>query len=251
MAVLYLFRTQLNVYSPKYSIWLEVITTESSMIPHTLIYYIFWFVCLSVCICMCVCVFLCMSVCVLCVRTSSHHVRVCVCVHASSHHGQTIGPKRPKFKDVIQEVPGRTSLVEHSIPTGDASPIHLPPHRLAHSAQDFQREEMKTQLQQGIIEPSKSPWATIVIVPKKDGNKRMCVDFRKLNAATVEDDSYPLPYIEALINDIGMAKYIPTLDLTKGYHQVPVSKHSQERDHAFWADISPVDFPEADGSHTC
>ena len=70
-------------------------------------------------------------------------------------------------------------------------PYCFPPYRLAHSAHDLQREEIKTLLQQGIIEPSKSPWeAPIVIVPKKDGNKRMCVDFRKLNAVTV-DDPYP------------------------------------------------------------
>ena len=55
----------------------------------------------------------------------------------------------------------------------------------------------------------------------------MC-GFQEINAVTV-DDPYPLPHIEDLINDIGMAKYITTLNLTKGYHQVSVSKNSQEK----------------------
>ena len=100
-------------------------------------------------------------------------------------------------------------------PTGDASPIPLPPYRLAHSTQDFLREEIKALWQQGIIEPSRSPWATpVVIVPKKDWNKRMCVDFSKLNAITV-DDQYSLSHVEDLINDKGMAKYTTILDLTQ------------------------------------
>ena len=90
---------------------------------------------------------------------------------------------KENFKDVFQDVPGRTDVVTHDIPTGDARPVRLPPYRLAHKSQDFLREEIKTLLQQEIIEPSKSPWAApIVLVAKKDGSTGMCVDYRKLNA---------------------------------------------------------------------
>ena len=57
------------------------------------------------------------------------------------------------YKNVIQDIPGRTCLVHHDIPTGDSPPIRLPPYRLAHTAQVFLREEIQTLLKQGIIEP--------------------------------------------------------------------------------------------------
>ena len=76
---------------------------------------------------------------------------------------------------MIQDVPGRTSLVSHEIETGDSLPIRLPPYRLAHSSQEALREEIRTLLHQGIIETSRSPWAApIVLVTKKDGKLRMC-----------------------------------------------------------------------------
>ena len=136
---------------------------------------------------------------------------------------------KEKYKDIIQDVPGRTRLVHHDILTGNSPPIRLPPYRLAHTAQEVLREEIKSLLEQNIIEPSKSPWSVpIVLVPKKDGTTRMCVDYRKLNAVTT-GDPYPLPHIEDLINDIGSAKYITTLDLTKGYYQVPMGEDSREK----------------------
>ena len=115
------------------------------------------------------------------------------------------------------------------ISTGDYLPIRLPPYRLAHTAQETLREEIKTLLEQGIIEPSKSPRAPpLVLAPKNDGTTRMCVDYRKLNAVTV-GDPHPLPNIEELINSIGGSRFISTLDLTKGCYQVPVEKSSRQK----------------------
>ena len=93
---------------------------------------------------------------------------------------------------MLSDTPGRTNLVCHNISTGDAPPVRLPPYRLAHKSQEVLREEIQTLLNQGIIRPSTSPWAApIVLVPKKDNTKRMCVDYCKLNAVTVND---PYPY---------------------------------------------------------
>ena len=126
-------------------------------------------------------------------------------------------------------MPGRTTLVQHDIPTDDAVPIRFPPYRLAHHSQEVLREEIRTLLDQGIIRPSKSPWAApIVLVKKKDGTQRMCVDYRKLNKVTV-NDPYPLPNIEELIANLGSSRLITTLDLTKGYYQVPVTPKHQEK----------------------
>ena len=94
---------------------------------------------------------------------------------------------------------------------------------------NFLRADIQILLKQGIIEPSSSPWAApIVLVAKKDGSQHMCVDYRKLNVITI-GDPYPLPHIEELINGIGASKFITTLDLTKGYYQVPVAPEHKEK----------------------
>lgn len=78
----------------------------------------------------------------------------------------------------------------------------------------------------GVIEPSDSEWSSpIVIVPKKDGSLRICIDFRKLNAMSFFD-AYPMPRIEDLLERIGRANYITTLDICKGYWQVPLESQS-------------------------
>ena len=87
--------------------------------------------------------------------------------------------------------------------------------------------------QEGIIERSYSDWAApIVIVPKQqDGittGIRICVDMRRLNSVS-NFDAYPLPRIEDLIEQLGEAKFISKLDLTKGYWQIPLSTETKEK----------------------
>ncbi len=80
-----------------------------------------------------------------------------------------------------------------------------------------------------VIEPSNSPWSSpIVMVPKPDGTLRFCNDFRHLNEVS-EFDGYPMPWVYELLDRLGRARYISTLDLTKGYWQVPLSKTAKSR----------------------
>ena len=124
---------------------------------------------------------------------------------------------------------GRTNIVQHSIDTGEARPIKQPPYRVSQT----QRAEIETHianmLKQGIIDVSSSPWSSpVVLVKKKDGTTRFCVDYRKLNAVT-RKDSYPLPRIDDILDSLSGSKYFTTLDLQSGYHQVAMSPDSKDK----------------------
>ncbi len=82
--------------------------------------------------------------------------------------------------------------------------------------------------QLGVIEPSSSEWSSpIVLVPKKDGTLRFCLDFRKLNSVS-KFDPYPMPRVDELVERLGRAKFLSTLDLCKGYWQVPLDPACKE-----------------------
>ena len=115
-------------------------------------------------------------------------------------------------------------MTEHHIETGLAQPVRLPPYRPPHAYRDAVKKELQEMLSSGIIEPSTSEWsAPIVLVKKKDGSMRLCVDHRRLNQIS-RSDAYPMPRVDDLIDRVGKSTYISTLDLTRGYWQVPVAK---------------------------
>jgi len=106
--------------------------------------------------------------------------------------------------------------VEHVVETGDSPPVRQKPYRIPYSQREKVKEEMNGMLKAGIIQPSVSPWVSpIVLVPKKDGSIRFCVDYHKLNSKACFD-AYPMPRIEEMFESIGAAAVITTLDLGKG-----------------------------------
>ena len=124
---------------------------------------------------------------------------------------------------------GRTHLVEYNIDTGDSRPIRQPLRRQPLKHLDAIDENVEAMAKHGIIEPAASPWASnVVIVSKKDGSLRFCVDYRSVNAVTYKD-SYPLPLIDNCLNAMSGAAWFSTLDLRAGYHNIPVAEKDRDK----------------------
>ena len=89
------------------------------------------------------------------------------------------------FSSVFSDKPGRTNMAEHSIVTDQTLPVRRPPYRLPHAYKELVKKELEDMLENDIIETTSSEWASpIVMVKKKDGSLRMCVDYRRLNAVS-------------------------------------------------------------------
>ena len=83
---------------------------------------------------------------------------------------------------------GHTKVLQHRIDTGNAQPVHLPPRRIPHARREEVKEMLRDMLEKNAIEHSDSPWSSpIVLVKKKDGTTRFCVDYRKVNEVTRKD----------------------------------------------------------------
>ncbi|KAL9967719.1 hypothetical protein ACROYT_G026008 [Oculina patagonica] len=134
-----------------------------------------------------------------------------------------------QYKDVFslsEQDLGRTTLIRHHIDTGNARPIKQQPRRTSPSKHaEIERQE-ENLLQRGIVKKSNSPWSSpVVLVTKKDGSQRFCVDYREVNAATVKD-AYPLPRVDDSLSALSGAKWFSTLDLASRYWQVPMAPAS-------------------------
>jgi len=119
---------------------------------------------------------------------------------------------------------GRNSQLPHRINTGDHSPVRqqLRRHPYAHLA-DIEKN-VQEMLKSKVIEPVASPWASnVLLVKKKDGSMRFCVDYRAVNGITIKD-SYPLPRIDSCLESLGQVCYFSTLDLRTGYWQTEIHK---------------------------
>ena len=126
---------------------------------------------------------------------------------------------------------GRTGITRHKINTQDAHPIKQPLRRAPVHLKDEIDKQIDEMLVRDVIQPSKSPWASsIVMVSKKDGSKCFCIDYRKLNYITVKD-SYPIPRIDDSLEQLGGAQWFSCLDLNSGYWQVEVDDADRELLH--------------------
>ena len=121
---------------------------------------------------------------------------------------------------------GHTDVVQHRVDTGSQQPIKQAVRRVPFIHRGKIAKMVKEMEETGVIKPSSSPWASpIVLVPKKDGTTRFCVDYRRLNSVT-KKDVYPLPRIDDILDTLGGKEVFSSLDLAAGYWQVGLDAES-------------------------
>lgn len=141
-----------------------------------------------------------------------------------------IANKADAFKWNSDEL-GRTTLVEHTIPTGDHKPVQQKQYPIPSIARDHLREQVADMLSKGIIRPSSSPWRSPVLLAKRllpDGKVtyRFCIDLKKVNDVTTKD-SYSLPRISETADCLSGAKFFSTLDIDRAFWQVGIAEEDK------------------------
>ena len=133
-----------------------------------------------------------------------------------------------EFADVLSDIPGRTNLGEHSISLTSSNPIRTKQYPLPFAMQEVVCDEVRNMLDMGIIEPSVSPYSSpVVLIKKKDGTVRFCIDFRAINKVTVFD-AETIPNADEIFVKLAGCKYISKFDLCKGYWQLPLAEQAKE-----------------------
>ena len=137
-----------------------------------------------------------------------------------------------QHENIISQGPndlGTVSSIKHKINTGDAEPRKAPIRRMSPVRRDIIRQEVNDMLRADVIEESESPWSSgVVLVNKKDGGRRFCVDYRVLNEVT-KKDSYPLPRADDIMESLSGARYFSHFDLVRGYWQLEVEEMDREK----------------------
>ena len=130
-------------------------------------------------------------------------------------YGKLFDTRKPSKIDII---------LKNAIDTGSHRPVHTAPYRKSNKDQEVLRTETEKLLKNEIIEHSTSPWSSpVVLVKKKDGTTRFCVDYRRLNQITTKD-AFPLPRIDDIYDQLTKATYFSKFDFKSGYFQVPLDK---------------------------
>ncbi|UYV60862.1 K02A2.6-like [Cordylochernes scorpioides] len=134
-----------------------------------------------------------------------------------------------KYTDLFSSRLGRTNLAKHHIHTEDAKPIKHKPYRVSAKERTIIKDQIDEMLEEGIIRQSSSPWSfPVILVKKRDGKYRFCVDYRKLNEVTVKD-VYPIPRIDDVMDTLQGSKYFSAIDIKSGYWQVEIEERDKEK----------------------
>lgn len=126
----------------------------------------------------------------------------------------------------FENIQGPTNQITHRIRLKTGEPIKQRYRPRNPAMQAVINDEVNKMLAGGVIEPSNSAWSSPVVLVKKKGTYRFCIDFRKLNQAS-QKDAYPLLQVLAILDKLRGARYLSTLDLKDGYWQVPLETGSR------------------------
>ena len=143
-------------------------------------------------------------------------------------------PQREQVRELLQENEaifskgeyciGRTSLVEYRIDTGTYRPVRKPLRRHPFKYLEVIDKQVAEMKEHGMFEPTARPWVSnVVLVRKRDGALRFCIDYRQPNRITTQD-SYPLPLIDNCLNARQGSAWFSTLDLRAGYYNIPIAE---------------------------
>jgi hypothetical protein len=128
-----------------------------------------------------------------------------------------------QYEHIFTDVPGNANIIEHEVKLTSDEHIRSKPYTIPYNVRESLKKDVRDMIKMGVTRESKSPYASpVVIVRKKDGTNRVCVDFRKLSRVTVFDPT-PMSTAEEIFQKMSKAKYLTKLDLSKGYWQVPVA----------------------------
>ncbi|XP_049514006.1 uncharacterized protein LOC125941102 [Dermacentor silvarum] len=131
------------------------------------------------------------------------------------------------YQGVLTDVPGKTHLVQCKLQVTTEAPIQAKQYPIPFAIQETVQKEVQQMLRQGIIERSDSPYQSpVVVVKKKDGAIRLCIDFRLLNQVLVSDNE-PIPRVDMMFAKLGNCSYFSKFDFSKGYWQVPMDEESK------------------------
>lgn len=136
-----------------------------------------------------------------------------------------------QFKDISFEKRGlgRTSLISHRIDTGDSQAIRQRYYRMSPEKQRILTDQVDEMLALDVVEPCESAWSSpVLIVYKKNGEPRFCLDSRKLNSVT-KRDAYNLPYVTEILDNLRDAKYLSSVDLSKAFWQIPIDPQDRDK----------------------
>lgn len=133
-----------------------------------------------------------------------------------------------KWIKAFESSKGSTDIVKHKIYLSkDVPPLKQRYYPVSPAVQTVIDEEIDKLLESDVIEPSTSGWSSpLVLVPKKNGQKRLCVDFRRINSLTLKN-AYPTPFISTILDSLRNSTYVSSLDLKSGFHQIEMDEESK------------------------